>query len=83
MPKPPKIFDYDTSISFLREIEKLLKDEIIDILYKLEEIMTEKFDLTERPRFILEYEELGYDRVFKDSSEIGLFLVNYAADGDL
>ena len=82
MPKPPKIFDYDTSISFLREIEKLLKDEIIDILYKLEEIMTEKFDLTERPRFILEYEELGYDRVFKDSGEIGLYLVNYAADGD-
>ena len=82
MPKPPKTFDYDTSISFLREIEKLLKNEIIDILYKLEEIMTKKFDLTERPRFILEYEELGYDRVFKDSSEISLFLVNYAADGD-
>lgn len=78
----PNIFDYDSYHQFLREIEKLLKNELIDIFYKLEEIMTKKLNLTERPRFILEFEELGYDRIFKDGGEIYLFLVNYATDGD-
>ena len=78
----PNIFDYDSYHQFLREIEKLLKNELMDIFYKLEEIMTKKLNLTERPRFILEFEELGYDKIFKDGGDIYLFLVNYAADGD-
>ena len=78
----PDVFDYDTYHEFIRKIETLLKNELIDIFYKLEEIVTQKLNLTQRPKFILEFEELGYDRVFKDGVEIYLFLVNYAADGD-
>ena len=80
--KTPKICDYDSYHGFLRQIEKLLKNELIDIFYKLEEIMTKKLNLTKRPSFILEFEKLGYDRIFKDGGEIYLFLVNYATDGD-
>ena len=81
IPKPDT-YDYDTYHTYIREVEKLLKPELIDILYKLEEIMTRKLELTERPQFILELEDLGYDRIFKESNTISLFLVNYAADGD-
>lgn len=78
----PDVFDYDSYHQFIRKIETLLKHELTDIFYKLEEIMTRKLELTERPEFILEFEELGYDRVFKESNDICIFLVNYAADGD-
>ena len=80
----PKLctFDYDGCTQFLQEVEKLLKHDLVDIFYKLEEIMTRKLELTERPQFILELEDLGYDRIFKEINTISLFLVNYAADGD-
>ncbi len=81
IPKPDT-YDYDTYHTYIREVEKLLKPELIDILYKLEEIMTRKLELTERPEFILDLETLGYDRLFKDSVEVYFSLVNYAADGD-
>lgn len=80
--RTPKKFDYYSYHQFIRKIEQLLKNELMDIFYKLEEIMTRKLNLSERPEFILELEELGYEQVFKDSDTIYLFLVNYAADGD-
>ena len=78
----PEKFDWDSYHQFIRGVEKLLRNELIDIFYKLEEIMTRKLNLSARPLFILELEELGYDKIFRDSRTIGLFLVNYAADGD-
>ena len=80
--KKPKISDYDSYHIFLREIETLLKLEIIDIFYKLEEIISRRFPLLDRPEFILEFEQLGYDKIFKNAVNIDLFLVNYASDGD-
>ena len=78
----PKIFDYDSCHIFLRAIETTLQLEIIDIFYKLEEIISAKLDPLERPEFIVEYEQLGYDKIFKEGICTGLYLVNYASDGD-
>ncbi len=80
----PKLcaFDYESRTQFLQEAGKMLKHELLDIFYKLEEIMTRRLELTERPGFILELEYIGFDDIFERSYSIYPFLVNYAADGD-
>ena len=78
----PEKFGYGSYHQFIREIEKLLEKELVAIFYKLEEIMARKLNLQERPEFILEFEELGYGGIFRDSGTVALYLVNYAADGD-
>ena len=80
----PKLctFDYDGCTQFLQEVETLLKHDLMDIFYKLGEIMTRRLELTEKPGFIYELDEFGYDKLFERSWCIYPFLVNYAADGD-
>ncbi len=77
-----KIDDFDHYDEFIQDIETLLKCELINILYKLEEIMMEKLNLIERPGFILELEGFGYRKILRESDTIQLYLVNYASDGD-
>ncbi|OON98400.1 MAG: hypothetical protein ATN35_05280 [Epulopiscium sp. Nele67-Bin004] len=66
---------------FMPQIDKNLQHEVTSILYKLEKILDNKFDLIEQPWFITALETEGYNNLLQDG-EVELCLVNYASDGD-
>lgn len=80
--KKYNICDYESYHNYIREIEKELKNEFVEIFYKLEEIIIRKLNLSIRPPFIKEFEEYSFDKVFSDSDAFYLYMVNYGETDD-